>query len=131
MIFRQFRSQNERSAKIGSDCIELQYCRKKRGTPVSRIVDVNAIKNRDNTSLYFSDDDSEKFYAEYSEIFCGGIYSNGESGPVDFYGINWYSPEQVKLVCAKLKERASEDDRVLLDWLEKARKYNGIYILGV
>lgn len=133
MMFQSFNSQSERIKKIGSDCLEFQFCRKKMGTPVKMIVSVSNVKPRDNASLYVSGEnlDSGLFGKNYGDFFTDGVYANGESGPLDWCGINYYTPEQVKFISEKLKARNSADDRILLGWLQKAEKYNGFYVLGV
>ena len=73
----------------------------------------------------------EEFLLLYSDIFNKGIYNNRKSGAVDLFGINYYPPELEKAIVKRLRERNSEDDRILTDWLMTADEHNGLYILGV
>ena len=50
---------------------------------------------------------------------------------VDLFGINYYPPELEEAIVKRLRERNSEDDRILTDWLMTADEHNGLYILGV
>ena len=81
--------------------------------------------------LYLSGDDMDNFLFLYSDIFNQGIYNNGKSGLVDLFGINYYPPELEETIIKRLRERNSEDDRILTDWLMTADEHNGLYILGV
>ena len=120
MLFHKFDSQEERRDYGGSAFLEMQFC---------TLVAVDSIVNWLNDSLYISDENL--FYEEYSRIFDCGVYNNGRTGPVDVYGINYYGPEQIDLLLARIRETQPEDWQVLTEWLEEARAYNGFYILGI
>lgn len=128
-MFHIFNSQEERRKYGGSAFIEIQFCRLPHGTALSELVAVDNIKNWLDDSLYV--DDENQFYIEYSQIFDCGTYNNMKIGTVDIYGINYYAPSQIEILLGRvLKEKPSEYE-VLAQWLERARRYNGFYILGI
>ena len=131
MLFHSFNNQEERRAFGGSDFLELQFCRFKRGTSIKNIVSEDGIVNWYNDSLYVSGDDWEAFYKNYKEIFNNGTYSNLKRGKVDCCGINYYSPEQVEEIIKNIEEKKPKEYQVVLEWLNKAVDFNGVYILGV
>ena len=131
MLFHSFSSQTERREYGGSDFIELQCCKLKRRTSIKEIISVDHIEHWKTDSLYLSGDDMDNFLFLYSDIFNQGIYNNGKSGLVDLFGINYYPPELEETIIKRLRERNSEDDRILTDWLMTADEHNGLYILGV
>ena len=131
LLFYSFSSQTERREYGGSDFIELQCCRLKRGTSIKKIISVDHIEHWKNNSLYLSGDNMEEFLLLYSDIFNKGIYNNRKSGAVDLFGINYYPPELEEAIIKRLRERNSDDDRILTDWLMTADEHNGLYILGV
>ncbi len=111
--------------------MELQYCKIKLDTPIKRIVSDKSISNWQNDSLYVYIDDLEAFYLNYNNMFVGGIYANKKSGDIDIYGINYFSPEKVLIAINNIEKNIPQDKEILLDWLKKSSKYNGIYILGI
>lgn len=129
MLFHRFNNQEERRAFGGSDFFELQFCQHKSGTSIKRIV--NKIENWRNDSLYISGDDMDTFYKCYKHVFKNGTYNNLKSGDIDFFGINYYSPEQVEEMIKTIEEKKPKDYIIVLEWLNKAKGFNGIYILGV
>lgn len=131
MLFHSFSSQTERREYGGSDFIELQCCRLKRGTSIKKIISVDHIEHWRSDSLYLSGDKMDRFLFLYSDIFNQGIYNNGKRGSVDLFGINYYPPELEEAIIKRLRERNSDDDRILTDWLMTANEHNGLYILGV
>ena len=131
MLFHSFSSQKERREYGGSDFIEFQCCKLKRGTSIKKIISAAHIEHWKTNSLYLSGDNMDDFLFLYSDIFNKGIYNNGKSGSVDLFGINYYPPELEKAIVKRLRERNSEDDRILTDWLMTADEHNGLYILGV
>ena len=131
MLFHSFSSQTERREYGGSDFIELQCCRLKRGTSIKKIISVDHIEHWRSDSLYLSGDKMDRFLFLYSDIFNQGIYNNGKRGSVDLFGINYYPPELEEAIIKRLRERNSDDDRILTDWLLTANEHNGLYILGV
>jgi hypothetical protein len=129
MLFHVFASQEERRAFGGSYFIEMQFCDLPRGYKEKELVAVANIEHWKNDSLYINDD--EVFCKEYSRIFNYGLYHNGKWGEVDIFGINYYSPLITEDIIKKILEEKPRDFEILLSWLEKAKKYNGFYILGI
>ena len=129
MLFHVFSSQEERRTFGGSAFIEVQYCKMPYKTKTKKIVAVNSIKNWQNDSLYINDEAT--FYQEYSNIFTCGIYNNLKSGIVDIFGINYYEPSLVDSIITKLHKNKPIDYMILVEWLTKAKEYNGFYILGI
>ena len=64
-------------------------------------------------------------------MFKNGTYNNLKSGEIDLCGINYYSPEQVDEMIKVIEETKPTDYKTVLDWLVKAKEFNGDYILGV
>ena len=129
MLFLVFNSQEERMEYGGSAFIEMQFCKLPVGTKMKDIVAVRSINNWQNDSLYINDEDV--FYQEYSQIFNCGIYNNLKSGVVDLYGINYYEPSFIDTIITKLYEEKPIDYESLVEWLSKAKQFNGFYILGL
>lgn len=129
MLFHVFSSQEERRTFGGSAFIEVQFCKMPYKTKTKKIVAVNSIKNWQNDSLYINDENT--FYQEYSNIFTCGIYNNLKSGIVDIFGINYYEPSLVDSIITKLHKNKPIDYMILVEWLTKAKEYNGFYILGI
>ena len=129
MIFFVFNSQEERREYGESAFVEMQFCRLPHDTRLSDIVAVDKIKHWMSDSLYIPDEN--EFYTKYSHIFDCGTYNNLESGIMDLYGINYYAPTQIDSLIDKVRELKPIDYSVLIDWLERAKQYNGFYILGI
>lgn len=129
MLFLTFDSQEERREYGGSKFIEMQFCKLSIGTKIKDIVAVSSIKNWQNDSLYIYDENV--FYKEYSRIFDGGIYNNLESGMVDIYGINYYVLSFIDPIVEEICKKKPVDYESLLAWLDRAKRYNGFYILGI
>ncbi len=130
MLFHIFNSQDERRDFGGSDFLELQFCQLKRGTSIKIIVDTDKIDCWCNDSLYVYGDDWNAFYKHYQNIFKNGVYPNLKSGEIDWSGINYYSPKQVNEMIKAIEKNKPKDYQVVLDWLNKATEFNGVYILG-
>lgn len=131
MLFHTFSSQKERREFGRSYFIELQYCRLPPGTPLEQIVSVDAIEHWKNDSLYIYGDDDNAFVRHYGEIFTGGTYNNLTCGSVDMTGINYYTPEQSRLILTRITEKAPPEYALLRDWLENGSAYSGFYLLGL
>ena len=131
MLFHSFNNQDERRAFGGSDFLELQFCKLKKGTSIKSIVSNRNIVDWCNDSLYVYGDDTDVFYKQYKDVFKNGIYNNLKSGDIDFFGINYYSPELVEEMIKTIEANKPEDYAVILAWLNKAKEFNGVYILGV
>ena len=129
MLFHEFASQEERRSFGGSAFIEIQFCKLPKNTNVKKIVAINRINHWQNDSLYISDE--ETFYKEYCNIFNCGIYNNLQSGTFDMFGINYYDSTLIDSIIAKLQQDTPADYKILIEWLIKAKEYNGFYILGL
>ena len=82
-----------------------------------------------NDSLYVSD--IEAFDLAYSHILDCGIYNNLKSGSFDVFGINYYMPELIDEIIARILADKPKDYETLAGWLKLSKNYNGFYILGV
>ncbi|MCH5153572.1 MAG: hypothetical protein J1F71_00015 [Clostridiales bacterium] len=120
-MFHIFKDQNERIAYGGTAFIELQYCKLKAGTRLNKIVALRSIRHWQDNSLYVYVTDIDNFLDQYHDIFQG----------VDCSGINYYSPNQLNEIVAKLESKKPVDYSVLLEWLKQGIEHNGIYILGI
>ena len=131
MLFHSFNSQEERRKCGGSDFIEIQHCSLNKNTPLKDIVSNDFISSWKDDSLYIYCNDMNIFYNIYENIITGGTYSNFESGCMDLYGINYYSPEKTSLIIENLTDEKPAEYKVLLKWLENSKNSNGFYIFGV
>lgn len=121
-----FMDYDERKEFGSSDVLEFQYCSLPSDTELTVIVDTCDFWKKD--SLYVSNESD--FYQYYGDIFTGGTYGNLNTGPLDSYGINYYPPELVKLIRARIDEEKPPYYRIIRKWLSKAGQYNGIYVYG-
>ena len=131
MLFHSFHSQAERRKFGGSDFVEIQYCRFPKGTSLREVVSIDAIKHWKDDSLYIFGDDLDLFYQNYGDIITGGVYNNGERGPMDLYGINFYSREQTNEIMERLAEEKPPEHQILCRWLQAGEQCLGFYLLGV
>ena len=131
MLFHSFHSQAERRKFGGSDFVEIQYCRFPKGTSLREVVSIDAIKLWKDDSLYIFGDDLDLFYQNYGDIITGGVYNNGERGPMDLYGINFYSREQTSEIMERLAEEKPPEHQILCRWLQAGEQHLGFYLLGV
>lgn len=127
MLFHTFSNQEERGNYGGSAFIEIQFCKLPAKTKRKDLA--KKINFWQNDSLYI--DDVETFFHEYSHIFNCGMYSNLESGVVDLYGVNYYAPNFIDPIIQRLKEEKTAEYEIVIEWLDKAKRYNGFYILGI
>lgn len=130
-MFHSFHSQAERRAFGGGDFMEIQYCRLKPSTTIEELVSLYMVEHWEDDSLYIYGDDWNDFWDAYGAIITGGTYANLESGELDAFGINYFSPEQTASIIKRIREETLPDDQTLLKWLENGTQYNGFYILGV
>lgn len=131
LLFHSFHSQGKRREFGGSDFIEFQYCRLPEGTSIQEIVSVDAIKDWKDDSLYIFGDDMDLFYQNYRDIITEGIYNNGDHGPMDLFGINFYSRDQATEIIERLAEEKPPEYQILRRWLQAGEQYLGFYLLGV
>ncbi len=128
-MFFTFKSQEERREYGGSDFIEFQFCKMPVKSKIESIVTIENINHWKPDSLYVSD--YEEFFEIYGKYFDCGYYNNMKNGIVDIYGINYYTSDYVDSIISKIENEKPEDYPVILEWLNKAKEYNGFYILGV
>lgn len=128
-MFLTFKSQEERREHGGSGFIEFQFCKMPVKSKIESIVTIEIIDHWKLDSLYVSD--YEEFFEIYGKYFDCGYYNNMKNGLVDIYGINYYTSECVDSIISKIETEKPEDYPVILEWLNKAKEYNGFYILGV
>ena len=131
MIFHSFFSQEERISFGGSGFIEIQFCKLPQSTSLRNILSDDSVKNWQNDSLYIYIDDENIFYKEYSHIFNCCIYNNLKKGTVDLCGINYYEPLLIDSLIQRLYNDKPKEYETVIEWLIKAKDYNGFYILGV
>ncbi len=130
-IFHRFKNQQERRDFGGSCFLEMQYCRLEKGTSIEQIVSADAMKHWQDDSLYIDGDNTDALQLHYGDIFIGGTYNNLEIGRLDIWGINYYSAEQVEKIVEKIRQKKPLEWETVLEWIQKAKEHNGIYILGV
>lgn len=119
MLFHVFNSQEERRTYGGSAFIEIQFCKLSANRKVTERVALRSIQHWQNDSLYV--DDEDLFYNEYHCIFDA----------MDIFGMNYYGPESINPVIEKIITAKPMEYEVLVEWLNKAKEYNGFYILGL
>ena len=73
----------------------------------------------------------EIFYRHYGSIITGGIYNNKESGPMDLWGINFYSRKQAAFFLDCIKIDKPPEYQVVQKWLQEVEQYIGFYVLGL
>ena len=61
MLFHSFNNQDERRTFGGSDFLEMQFCKLKKGTSIKSIVSTRNIIDWCNDSLYVYGDDTDVF----------------------------------------------------------------------
>lgn len=71
------------------------------------------------------------FYRSYGDIITGGVYNNGDRGPMDLFGINFYSREQTNEIIERLAEEKPPGYQILCRWLQADEQSLGFYVLGV
>ncbi len=90
-----------------------------------------AVSTTNENAITFLPGDDNTFMQAYDDIFDCGIYNNLETGAIDPCGINYYGPDLIDPIIAKLLDIKPADHEKLVEWLNTAKKYNGFYILGV
>ena len=116
--------------RVGTCYLEFQFCKNEDPIKFNK-VDIDNIENWEEDSLIISDEDFNKFYQDYGEIFECALFPNGKKG-FFAYGINYYDKAATEQILKKLKNKISMEYLNLISWLENAaNKYNGFYILGI
>ena len=64
---------------------------------------------------------AEALHNEYHHIFDA----------LDIFGMNYFGPELINPVIERLIKVKPKDYEILTNWLNKAKEYNGFYILGL
>lgn len=129
-MFYVFNSQEERREFGGSAFIEIQFCKMPSDSKIKKII-ANGMKNWRDDSLYIYVDDIDTFFNEYSSFFACGTYNNSKSGILDIFGTNYYKPDLIDNIAAMILESKPTDYEILIEWLYKAKNFNGFYILGI
>lgn len=130
MLFHTFHSQAERRAFGGGDFVELQYCRLPEGTSLRDILSIDVIEDWKDDSLYIFGDDMDLFYQNYGDIITDGVYCNGDRGPMDLVGVNFYTRDQGAAMIKQLVEEKPPEYQILCRWLQAGAQYLGFYLLG-
>ena len=130
-MFHSFANSEDRRNFGGSAFIEFQYCKLKRGLDIGKIISIKTINNWQDDSLYVYVDDIDEFYRHYADIFNVGVYNNLKTGKIDFYGINYYTQQQLLNIVDTIDKQKPFDYAVLSEWLKQGINYNGFYILGI
>ena len=126
-MFKKFQSHEERRKCGGSCFIELQFCT----LPESECLEVilNHYDNWKNDSLYVHGD--EPLYTVYGPIFGNGLHPNMTESYFDTWGITYYKPSLIEEIIERALQSKPVEYELLVDWLNKAKNYNGFYIRGV
>lgn len=66
----------------------------------------------------------------YRDIIKGGLYSNGDRGPMDLFGINFCARDQATEIIERLAEEKPPKYQILCRWLKAGEQYLGFYLLG-
>jgi len=131
-VFYVFNSQEEqRKFLCNSAFIEIRFCKMPFDTKIKKVIARNSIKDWRDDSLYIYVDDIDTFFNEYSSFFACGTYNNSKSGIVDIFGVNYYKPDLIDNIAAMILESKPTDYEILIEWLYKAKNFNGFYILGI
>lgn len=130
-MFHIFNDIEERRKFGGSTFIEIQYCRLSADTKLKKIVAVNSIQHWKDDSLYIHVNDIDCFIDNYGTIFNMVTYNNQKTGIVDIFGINYYTVNDIKKLIDIIKEKKPIEFQILVNWLENATQYNGVYLLGI
>ena len=124
-MFHRFESQEERRAFGGSAFIEIQYCRRPKGTAAEEIVSADSIKNWEDDSLYVTDGDMNEFFDQYAAVL-------GWKTGMKLFAVSYYSCEQTAEIMEAVTRLKPIGYEVLTDWLAQAKeRYNGFCILGI
>ena len=130
-LFMTFDNQDERRECGGSCYIELCFCKLSKDAETKDILDLDENIFWQNDSLYIHGDYQNQFYNEYKEIFGLGINAGMKESLFDTWGLTYFNPEKIPGIIERANENKPEGYEDLTEWLEKAREYNGFYILGV
>ncbi len=121
MLFHVFNSQEERRAYGGSAFIEIQFCKLSSKRKVTERKALRSIHHWQNDSLYLYVNDVDLFCNEYRHVFDN----------LDIFGMNYFVPELINPIIEKLVTAQPKEYELLVEWLSKAKEYNGFFILGI
>ena len=125
-MFLKFQSQDERK-EYGSYFIELQFCLQQSSATLKEVLNNHEFWRDDSIYVY----GDSPFYSEYKDVFGNGFHQNMSEGVFDYYGITYYKADQIDEIISRARQLTPEGYGILCDWLEKAKEYNGFYILGM
>ena len=126
-MFLKFDSQKERSQYGGTCFIELQFCKCPEGTDLKTILsDYNFWLD---DSLYVYGDDP--FYAVYGPVFGNGIHPDMTKSYPDPWGVTYYRADQIDDIIERAEKKKPLGYKILTEWLNEAKEYNGIIIHGM
>ena len=126
-MFLKFESQDERKKYGGTCFIEIQFCLLPASVTLKEILNSHEFWRDDSIYVY----GDSPVYSEYKDVFGNGTHQNMSEGVFDYYGITYYKAEQIDGIINRAKKLKPEGYSILSDWLEKAKEYNGFYILGI
>lgn len=124
------KSYKEKSIYMSTAFIELQFCKISDASKTKKKVAKRDIKHCASDSLFIHHTDLDKFVDGYGVIFTGGIYANQITGSLDLFGVNYFSKDQINGFINRIIESKPVDFEIMIQWLNEALKFNGIYILG-
>lgn len=111
--------------------LEIQFCKindKKWG---KKKFEVRNIQYGSPDSLFVYHFDIDRFLAEYGEIFVQGEYANHKTGYIDPYGCTYYPKERINDFIQRILISKPIDYEIMIEWLNEALQYNGMYFLGI
>lgn len=111
--------------------IEFQYCNRNFISDSNGKIKLNKDEHWRDDSLYLDIDDIDIFIFNYGDIFNWGLYTNEKSGLDDIYFVNYYSIEEVNKIMNIIDIKKPNSYSILLNWLNKAKEFKGIYIIGI
>lgn len=128
MLFHTYSSMQAHRRAHDSAYMEIQHCRMDAAAPLAEIVATDSLRHWQKDSLYVHFDELDTFFSAYGAIFGSGVYNNLQSEPIDPYGVNYFSPDRVREIVARLQASDAPERDVLAAWLQDAR---GVYVLGI
>jgi hypothetical protein len=126
-----FKNIEERSNYNSTAFLEIQFCKLNDKSSVKKRFDAIYVKHWASDSLYVYHLDVDKFLTEYGEIFVNGEYANHKTGFIDPYGVTYFPKGQIKDYIHSILISKPTDYEIMIEWLNEALKYDGIYILGL
>ena len=128
VIFKNFK---EKNAYNSTAFMEIQFCKLSDSSSIKKKTAERYIKHFASDSLYIHHNDIDKFIEEYGEIFISGKYAKQKTGFIDPYGVTYFPKGQIKDYIHSILISKPTDYEIMIEWLNEALKYDGIYILGL